>query len=319
MRLLKYQTNIINKSPPLKHFNFLILLSLLATSCTSGAVSPTSGAALMTPKISSTATTNPITLTPSVTPTILPTKTVTPTVAPLVCWRQSGRDESGELETALLRQPLEYLVHLPPCYDQQTDRRYPVLYLIHGQSYDQYQWPRLGASEVMDALAASGEIAPFIIVMPRDRLWEPPNIDLFGQVVAEELIPFIDSHYRTQPERLSRAIGGLSRGAGWSVHLGITQWELFGAVGAHSLALFDVDATYLRQWLAEIPAEALPRIYLDIGDKDRPNIMRSALWFEKMLTEENIPHIWRLYQGYHEEAYWSTHIEEYIRWYAAGW
>ncbi len=252
-------------------------------------------------------------------PTVTPTKTVTPTATPLACWSEGGRDETGNLETKLLRQPLEYLVHLPPCYDQQKERRYPVLYLIHGQSYDQYQWQRLGASAAMDKLSASGEISPFIIVMPRDRLWLPPNIDLFGQAVMEELIPYIDSHYRTQPDRLSRGIGGLSRGAGWSVHLGITEWEMFGELGAHSLAAFDIDATYMRQWLADIPPESLPRIFIDIGDKDRPNIMRSALWFEKLLNEEDIPHIWEMYQGYHEEAYWSAHIEEYIRWYAEEW
>lgn len=255
----------------------------------------------------------------AISPTIT-SKITTPSIAtPLTCWSQAGRDDNGKLETELLRQPLEYLVHLPPCYNEQPERSYPVLYLIHGQSYDQFQWQRLGASEMMDKLASSGEIAPFIIVMPRDRLWEPPNVDLFGQVVVDELIPYIDEHYRTKASREYRAIGGLSRGAGWSVHLGINDWELFGAFGAHSLALFDIDAQYARQRLREIPSDKLPRIYIDIGEKDRPNIMRSALWFEQLLTDENIPHVWNLYQGYHEEKYWSTHIEEYIRWYAADW
>lgn len=303
---------------PLKYIFLALVISLAITACTP-ATAPNTATALSTPSPSLTTTPIPVTPTSSLTPSKTPTMTITPTPTPLGCWDEGGRDESGEIETQLLRKPLEYLVHLPPCYDQQSERRYPVLYLIHGQSYDQFQWQRLGASEAMDRLSASGEIAPFIIVMPRDRLWEPPNIDLFGQVVVEELIPIIDNQYRTQPERGFRAVGGLSRGAGWSVHLGITEWELFGAVGAHSLAAFDVDATYLRQWLKEIPPESLPRIYVDIGDKDRPNIMRSALWFEQMLADENIPHVWNLYQGYHAEEYWSAHIEEYIRWYAAGW
>lgn len=298
-------------------FVFFILFTVSCTSetptlqITKSIVNPSNTIAPATPQKN-----NP---TLAISPTIT-SKITTPSIAtPLTCWSQAGRDEYGKLETELLRQPLEYLVHLPPCYNEQPERSYPVLYLIHGQSYDQFQWQRLGASEMMDKLASSGEIAPFIIVMPRDRLWEPPNVDLFGQVVVDELIPYIDEHYRTKASREYRAIGGLSRGAGWSVHLGINDWELFGAFGAHSLALFDIDAQYARQRLREIPPDKLPRIYIDIGEKDRPNIMRSALWFEQLLTDENIPHVWNLYQGYHEEKYWGTHIEEYIRWYAADW
>lgn len=303
---------------PLKHILLTLFVSLAITACVPTAA-PNSATTLLIPEPSLTITHIPVTPAPSLTPSVTPTMTITPTVTPLTCWNESGRDETGEIETELLSKPLEYLVHLPPCYDEQSERRYPVLYLIHGQSYDQFQWQRLGASKAMDKLSASGEIAPFIIIMPRDRLWLPPNIDLFGQAVVEELLPYIDNQYRTQPEREFRAIGGLSRGAGWSVHLGITEWEMFGALGAHSLAAFDIDASYLRLWMREIPAESLPRIYADIGDKDRPNIMRSALWFEQMLADENIPHVWNLYQGYHAEEYWSAHIEEYIRWYAEEW
>lgn len=304
----------------MKQIIIFFFFVLLAVSCTPAAPAQQAAGLILTPPVTALAVT-PKMITPPITgsPTITPTRTMTPTVTPLACWNQNGENVNGELKTELLRQPLEYLVHLPPCYDEQPERRYPVLYLIHGQSYDQFQWQRLGASETMDKLSASGEIAPFIIIMPRDRLWEPPNIDLFGQVVIDELIPAIDEQYRTLAVREFRAVGGLSRGAGWAVHLGITEWELFGALGAHSLALFDVDAQYSRQRLAEIPPDKLPRIYVDIGEKDRPNIMRSALWFEQLLTDGNIPHVWNLYQGYHEEGYWRAHIEEYIRWYAEEW
>jgi S-formylglutathione hydrolase FrmB len=58
---------------------------------------------------------------------------------------------------------------------------------------------------------------------------------------------------------------------------------------------------------------------MDLGDRDRPQISKSAIWFEELLTEMRIPHEWHLYPGYHEEAYWESHIEEYIRWYSQGW
>ena len=114
-------------------------------------------------------------------------------------------------------------------------------------------------------------------------------------------------------------MGGLSRGAGWAVHLGLSRWELFGAIGAHSLPIFWADTYHIREWLDGIPSRSLPRIYMDIGEKDRPAILESAMWFEKLLTEKNIPHEWRLNLGYHEEAYWAAHVDEYLRWYAETW
>ena len=242
-----------------------------------------------------------------------------PSPTSLACWGEPGNKKQVSLSTHLLRLPLEYTVYLPPCYDQQKDRRYQVLYLIHGQNYNHDQWDRLGADETADRLIAAGETPPFIIVLPRDRSWAQPSEDKFGQVVAEELIPAIDQKYRTLPERTYRAIGGLSRGAGWAVHLGLSHWELFGAIGGHSLPVFWSDTPNIRRWLKAIPSEALPRIYLDIGEKDRPSILDSATWFEGLLTEAGIPHEWHLYPGYHEEAYWEAHVDEYLRWYASGW
>lgn len=257
--------------------------------------------------------------TTTATPTLTLTPSLTPTPTPLACWNTPGNAELGSLASERLRFPMEYGVYLPPCYSEQPQRRYPVLYMIHGQSYNHDQWDRLGADEMMFELVSKGEISPFIIVMPRNRSWEQPTEDMFGAVLADELIPFIDQHYRTLPDRAHRAIGGLSRGASWAVHLGVSRWELFGAIGGHSLPVFWSDTPHIRSWLAEIPVDEYPRIFLDIGEKDRPQILASARWFENLLTERDIPHEWYLYPGYHEEAYWQAHLEQYIRWYAQDW
>jgi enterochelin esterase-like enzyme len=210
-------------------------------------------------------------------------------------------------------------VYLPPCYDQQTERSYPVLYLIHGQSYNDDQWERLGADKTADALITTGEVSPFIIVMPRDRYGGQPTEDNFARVIVEELIPYLDHTYRTLPDRAHRAVGGLSRGAGWAVHLAITHWELFSALGAHSPAIFYTDAQKMRLWLDAIPSDMYPRIFIDVGDRDRLEIMDSAVWFEELLNQRNIPHEWYLFSGFHEEAYWHAHIEIYLRWYTKDW
>lgn len=256
---------------------------------------------------------------PTITDTLNAPSAPTPTAPDLACMGQGGQIRRDFLLDERLPDPLEYLVYTPPCYQQQPEQRYPVLYLIHGQSFTHEQWDRLGADETADHLAGAGQAAPFIMVMPRDRLWTPPGEDLFGEVVVERLIPEIDGAYRTLPDRAYRAIGGLSRGAGWAVHLGLTHWDLFGAIGAHSPAVFWGDSSQMRTWLRAIPAEMLPRIYLDVGENDRPEIMESATWLESVLAEEGIAHEWHLFQGQHDEQYWQSHVEAYLLWYAAEW
>ncbi len=225
----------------------------------------------------------------------------------------------GQLDTPMLPNPLEYRVYLPPCYAQQTAQRYPVLYLFHGQGFTDDQWQRLGAGDVADRLIASGQAAPFIMVMPRDRIWTDPDQDPFDQALTDLLIPTIDSTYRTLADRDHRAVGGMSRGAGWALHLGLTHPETFSSVGMDSLAVFWTDVPSIKKWLDGIPADETPRFYLDIGNNDRPEIMASTRWFEGLLDQRNIPHEWHFFTGYHDEKYWGAHVEQYLRWYTAPW
>ena len=269
--------------------------------------------------------------TPSPTPSFMPTytltikpsatntETLTPSPTVLTCWRKGGDINSMTLKTEQLRLPLDYLVYTPPCYEEESKRSYPVLYLMHGQSYTEAQWDRIGADDAVDKLVLAGEIQPIIIVMPHDRYGGEPIKSNFGKVIVEELIPKIDNEYRTIPDREHRAVGGMSRGAGWAIHLAIVYWESFGSLGAHSPAVFHTDAQRMRTWLDEMREFGFPRIYVDIGDKDRPEIMRSAIWFADLLDEKDIPHEWHLFSGYHSEEYWQAHVEKYILWYTKNW
>jgi enterochelin esterase-like enzyme len=247
------------------------------------------------------------------------TATSSPTPTTLSCWGEGGSIVQGEIESELVVNPFAFLVYLPPCYEQEQDRYYPVLYLIHGQSFNQDQWDRLGADEVSDALIADGEVPPFIIVMPQVVDWaEPPEVK-FGQAVVEELVPYIDATYRTIPEREYRAVGGLSRGAGWALHLGLRYWEMFSAFGGHSLPIFWSDSKKVRGWLADIPEESFPRIYVDIATQDLDGVRSSTNWFIGVLEGEGYPHEFYVFPGIHDEEYWGDHVEEYIRFYTEEW
>jgi enterochelin esterase-like enzyme len=255
------------------------------------------------------------------TPPPIPTFTLTasPTITPgPVCSETTGELEHLQLDDSpLAPEPLRFIVYTPPCYQAETDRYYPVLYLIHGQLSTEEQWVHLGVPARMDALTAAGEIPPFLVVMPFDKSSALPDNDPFGLAVINDLIPWIDAHYRTLAIRPYRAIGGLSRGAGWAVHLGLEYWELFGAIGGHSLAVQYGDEARVSGWLDAIPAGSYPRIYLDIGASD--GLFSSAAQIEQLLDARGIPHEWHPFQGYHNEAYWSSHVDDYLRWYGEGW
>ncbi len=256
----------------------------------------------------------PRTLTPSPTQTPAPPTDI-PTPTPLTCLSQPGRVEEGLLDSTT--PPQGYFIYLPPCYDSKTEERYPVLYLLHGQTYTADQWVRLGAVEVADKLILSGEAQPFIIVLPDDRYWNLPPGAGFGQRLVENLIPYIDSTYRTLADRNHRAIGGMSRGAGWAFRLGFTRWDLFSVIGLHSLAVLQRDQAKLTNWIADIPTDSRPTIFMDIGDNDQELIMAKTI--EAQFNTYGLSHEWHMYSGAHTETYWSAHVEEYIRWYAGQW
>jgi enterochelin esterase-like enzyme len=241
-----------------------------------------------------------------------------PTISPGTdCLQAGGSVHSESFSSYNLGEDLQYEVYLPPCYHDDVERTYPVLYLLHGLSFNQDQWLRLGVAGQMDQLSADGSIAPFIIIMPGEARFQPPYVSAFADALVKELIPWVDQQYRTQPEKPNRAIGGLSRGAAWAVHLAFENHHLFSSVGAHSLPLFEIDGGRLSTWLAQNPADELPDFWIDIGRVDPERV--SAQNFADQLNANHIPHTWYLFNGGHTEAYWSAHLAEYLRWYARDW
>jgi enterochelin esterase-like enzyme len=289
----------------------LLALFTVLTACSSptlSVASPTNSRATNLPTIDLPADLSP-------TPTLTPTAALTPTPTPLACLTQPGRIEEESLDS--FKPAQEFLVYLPPCYDEQPDKRYPVLYLLHGQTYTDDQWIRLGVARVLDQLIQAGDVQPFIIVFPDDRYWNLQAGSGFGKRLIENVIPYIDANYRTLADRDHRAIGGLSRGAGWSLRLGLADWKMFGAIGLHSLAVMQQDLSRVDGWLADIPPASRPNIFMDIGDNDQE--LSLARQVETIFNGTGLTHEWHLYSGAHTETYWGAHVEEYIRWYADQW
>ena len=254
--------------------------------------------------------------TPTVTVNLTPSP-VPPaaTSTPLTCLSEAGEVKQDVVSTT--NPPQEFLIYLPPCYDQLDTTRYPVLYLLHGQTYTDDQWVRLGVPTIADQLIHSGEILPFVIVFPDDRYWNLQAGSGFGDRFIHDLIPYVDANYRTLADREHRSLGGLSRGGGWVIKLGFTYPELFGMLGLHSPAIFKANAPYIEKIIQGIPDNSRPQLWLDVGDADRE--LESVISFEEILSRNNYIHKFHLYAGDHTENYWDEHVEEYLRWYTESW
>lgn len=290
----------------LVYLSFCCVFSLLFCACSVlGSYSPTP-TYVQTQAVQATAF-------PRVTP-----KSPTPTtdVQP-ACQLKKGRLTNGEIETPLLYKPMRYIVYLPPCYDFDADKHYPVLYLFHGQGFTEDQWVRMGVNTTADQLISSGKIPPFLIVMPFDYAYKQPTEYAFEDVFLHQLIPAIETNYRVLRGREYRALGGLSRGGAWALHIGMRNPALFASIGGHSASIFVVDEKVLRSKTLAVPAQGVPRIWLDAGDADSELGVIGS--YEQFLTENHIPHEWHVYVGWHDEKYWSSHLEGYLFWYTQVW
>lgn len=147
-------------------------------------------------------------------------------------------------------------VYTPAGYDE-GDRRYPVLYLLHGAGGDENAWTELGrAAQIADNLIAQGKAEPMIIVMPngngaqkatpgeyensmyKPSFMNPGTMDgAIEDAFPHDVVQYVDSHYRTLPDRDHRAIAGLSMGGLHSCYISANNPEMFGYVGLFSAAI----------------------------------------------------------------------------------
>jgi enterochelin esterase-like enzyme len=170
-------------------------------------------------------------------------------------------------------------VYTPPGYDQNSNERYPVLYLQHGWGENEYGWSVQGRTAwIMDNLIAENKTKPFIIVMTYGMTNDTRpgglrNFDIkpFETVLVEELIPHIDAHFRTIADQRHRAMAGLSMGAMETKMITLKNLDKFSQIGLFSggsISMDDVNKTAGFK-------EKVKLVFVSYGSKelggDRPN------------------------------------------------
>jgi enterochelin esterase-like enzyme len=239
------------------------------------------------------------------------------------CTETAGQLLDSNFRSDLIGRRQHYFLYLPPCYDSNPETRYPVVYLLHGIPMNDQHWLDEGVVEAADKLFVSGELPPFIIVMPQGDNSIYTNTSggdrSFEDILVNELIPAIDGRFRTLADAEHRAIGGISRGGVWALEIAFTHPDLFDAVGGHSPALAVNRATddYDPMVLAKSAMIDHLRIFLDAGDRDWTRTETQAL--SKVLNERHIPHTYTIGKGDHDYPYWATQVEAYLRFYGAPW
>ncbi|MBP5277813.1 MAG: acetyl xylan esterase [Prevotella sp.] len=215
------------------------------------------------------------------------------------------------------------MVYTPASYEK-GKKRYPVLYLQHGMGEDETGWSRQGHMQhIMDNLIASGEAVPMIVVMESGDIKAPfrggSNRQGFSQygasfykVMMHDLIPFIDSNFRTYTDRDHRAMAGLSWGGHQTFDLVLDNIDTFAWMGAFSGAIFGLDLQTAYNGIFTRPDEfnrKIHTLFLSCGSEE--NFGTEAL--VKSLRDAGIKTDFYVSPGtHHEWLTWRRGLRQFI-------
>ena len=237
------------------------------------------------------------------------------------------------------------LVYTPPNYDTQTKARYPVLYLQHGGGEDETGWTKQGhANFILDNLIAAGSCKPMILVMAYGyaRRAGQPAPDLTGRPfgspeamramqemsaafeddVTQVLIPYIDSTFRTIPDRDHRAMAGLSMGGMQTFQVTLNHLDLFSYIGGFSGAAgplvlgdqkLDPKAAYNGVFADPTAfAKKVHLLWLGVGTEEPARMRDGIRRLHASLLEANIQHVFYESSGTdHEWQTWRRDLKDF--------
>ncbi len=241
-------------------------------------------------------------------------------------------------------------VYLPPGYDEDPSARFPVVYFLHGLgASDREPFARGRIDRDADALVASGATRPWIIaaVAGGTGYWTnhllPPapgavrqeGPQRWGDLVAEDLVTFVDGRFRTLARRGCRALAGVSMGGHGALSLALLHRDVFAGAVSLSGALFDHPPTHRRVYgkvwgrppngtywrstaplplLQSLPVDALRSlaIYLHAGDDDQLGFLEGALAAHAILLRRRVPHELRVTDGRHAWSAWRRVTRDWL-------
>jgi len=254
----------------------------------------------------------------------------------------TGRIECNSLPSKILAHPVNYCMVLPPSYDTDKTRKFPILYFFHGLGDNEQMFIHGGAFNLAQDLWERGQIGEFLIATPNaDATFDINSRDgkvRYEDFLVQEFLPGIESRYRVTPGRQNRGVAGVSMGGYGALHLAFRHPQLFSAVSAHSPAIIDK----LPAFTAATPAGGMRsrvlggvfgsppdpvfwdrnspltlarttnlsglKIYFDCGDEDDFGFESGATALDKILDSRHIAHEAHIYPGRHDWQYFAEHL-----------
>ncbi len=259
--------------------------------------------------------------------------------------------ESLKVKSNILSKDVEYSIYLPADYET-SNRRYPVLYLLHGYTDDETGWTQFGEAHLInDRSTQSGEAAPMIIVMPDGGVtWYINSHDgktNYEDFFIKELIPHIDATYRTRSTKQYRAIAGLSMGGYGTLVMATKHPELFSAAAPLSAGVFQDEAIvngddnlwknvlgdiygkkdltgkarltdhYYKNSILKIietgNADELKKVRFYIDCGDEDFLIKGNMALHSIMVDKKIPHEFRVRDGVHNWTYWRTALPDVLK------
>lgn len=228
-----------------------------------------------------------------------------------------GKIGTVEYQSKTIGATRKMMIYTPPGFS--ANKKYPVLYLLHGIGGDHLEWYNNGHPEViLDNLYADKKLVPMILVLPNGRAMKDDSpsgniydaekvkaFENFEQDLLKDVIPFVESKYPVIANRESRAISGLSMGGGQSLNFGLGNLGIFAWVGGFSSA----PNTKAPEVLIPNPAETakkLKLLWISCGNED--GLISFSQRLHQYCKENKVPHIWQVEPGKHEFPVWKNDL-----------
>lgn len=267
----------------------------------------------------------------------------------------TGRAECNSLPSKILARAVPYCVLLPPSYDVDKTRHYPILYFLHGLGDSEAMFIHSGGMNLVDDLWDEHQLGEFLIVTPGGGASFYINSHdgqrRYEDFFLQEFMPGIEKRYRAGAGRAKRGIAGVSMGGYGALHIVFRHPQLFRAVAAHSAALLEklpnittpdsrqmtrlrvlggafgspFDAAFWNQndplTIARTADLAGLKIYFDCGSEDDYGFDSGAEALDQLLAARHIPHEFHLYPGGHDWEYFAQHLPASLQFasHAFGW
>jgi enterochelin esterase-like enzyme len=230
-----------------------------------------------------------------------------------------GKLEMIEYDSKTVGTKRKMQVYTPPGYSK--DKKYPVLYLLHGIGGDETEWERFAKPDVLeDNLLADGKAVPMIIVMPNGRaeaddhpkgdvMRHAPAFAKFEDDLLKDVIPTIKSRYSVESDREHRALAGLSMGGGQSLNFGLAHVDTFAWVGGFSSA----PNTKAPEKLLPDPDQAkkLKLLWVSCGNQD--GLISISQGVHAYLKEHDVQHVWNVDSHAHDPTEWRNNLYYFMQ------